>query len=184
MGVANYTMNEDPSRRLTWDDDGTVTIWDVAKGTLVTKPVALREATVALVNARKHSKGANDDSSRPRVAFNRQGTRLVIYGSDEGSFVAQLWDAESGRALAKLGSPQHVTFNREGTFFATWNEDGDLTLRRSSDGQSVPIYRLGNRSRSRGSANAGSCLDWCRIRQHCRRLRVLTSENWKSRVEK
>lgn len=135
LGVS-YVWNKDPSRRLTWGDDGTVTIWDLENGAPVATSVALREATLAFVSARKASDGLAADL-KPRVAFNRQGTRLVIYGSREASFVARLWDVESGRALAELGSPQHVTFNHEGTFFATWSEDDALTLRASSDGQSI-----------------------------------------------
>jgi hypothetical protein len=61
----------------------------------------------------------------------------VVYGNTELSLAAKLWDLKSGRALATIGNPRHVTFNREGTFFATWNEEGRLTLRRSSDGQPV-----------------------------------------------
>jgi WD40 repeat protein len=136
--VSGSAVNEDPDGLLTWRDDGTVTIWDLAKSAPVIAPVTLPEAAAVLFSGRKADKGfGRKNKGGPRVAFNRQGTRLVVYGGPESTFVARLWDGENGRALAELGNPQHVTFNREGTFFATWDTSGALTLRRSSDGQAT-----------------------------------------------
>jgi WD40 repeat protein len=138
MGVQGRTLNEDPNRRLVWGDDGIVTIWDIATGSQVAKSAVLSEAHSALIEAQKAGAVAGpSDRSGPHVAFDRQGTCLVVYGNTEPSLAAKLWDLKSGRALATIGNPGHVTFNREGTFFATWNEEGRLTLRRSSDGQPV-----------------------------------------------
>ena len=138
MGPRLHAINEDPGFLLTWSADGEATIWDVAKGVPVTKSASLKDVGAPLWNARQTAEERKDREKKgPGVAFNRQGTRLVVYGGSDPMFVAKLWDTERTRPLADVGNPEHVTFNREGTFFATWNEKGALTLRRSSDGQAT-----------------------------------------------
>jgi WD40 repeat protein len=138
MGPRLRAVNEDPGFLLTWSADGAATIWDVGNGVPVTNSASLKDVAAALWSPRQApQESGNWERKGPRIAFNRQGTRIVVYGGSEPTFIAKLWDTENRRAVADIGSPEHVTFNREGTFFATWNEEGALILRRSSDGQAI-----------------------------------------------
>jgi len=136
MAPDNLAINEDPAYRLRWNGEGVFAVWNLHEGKTVGHSAALPEVSAALrtPTGKRRSYGG---PLQARVAFNMQGTRLVVYGGQEPEFSARMWDMQSSRMLVQLGRPEYVTFNREGTFFAAWSKNGALRIHRSSDG--VPV---------------------------------------------
>ncbi len=142
------------------NDDGTITLWDIATGDVVgtCRGHGGRVISVAFSGDGKLASGSEDghvrlwdvgsrktifiqEYRRPRVAFSGSWLAIAPGGTpngDEEVGEVELWDYASGRQLHRLPeSGNRIAFSNDGKMLATGSRNGQITIWDPANGEKL-----------------------------------------------
>ncbi len=161
--LLGFKFNRDWKKIITWSDDYTARLWEIATGTQIGEPMIhdglvidavfnsdgtkvltwSRDETARLwetATGKQIGEPMAHDSCVSGAVFNRDGSKILIWNSN----TARLWEVGTGKAL---GDPMKhdekingALFNRSETMILTWSDD--KTIRLWESGTCKPIGEL------------------------------------------